>query len=461
MKENINYINNLFENIPDLTTRNIKINKYTTVYLFFLDSLCSQDKINDYILKCLVNKKIVKSITKLTYGSNYKEIKKNDIEYYLYEGFSILLIKDKIYVVETKANITRSISPSENESSMKGPKESFTENIQTNLGLIKRRIKSSSLKTRDYNIGRLSLNSLKILYIDNICKKELYEKVITIINNIDTDIVNDTESLIPYFTNKLFPTIITTERPDRCADSLANGKIVIIMDNSPNALILPAFLVDVINPYTDKYSNNININFTKIIRFICFFFTALIPAFYIAIINYNQETLPSSLIVNFASQRNIVPFPAIIECIIMLILCEILRESDLRFPNKYGSAASILGALVLGNAAVDAGLVSPIMIIITSFTYISSLIFAEIEISNALRYYRFFSLILSCLLGLYGFLISLLLLVINLCNTTFLDYPYTFPISPYDKAYFNETVLKQKNKKRSKLLSNNIIKEKI
>ena len=144
----------------------------------------------------------------------------------------------------------------------------------------------------------------------------------------------------------------------------------------------------------------------------------------------------------------------------MLVICEILRESDLRFPSKYGSAISILGALVLGDAAVSAGLVSPIMIIITAFTYISSLIFTEAELGNALRNYRFLFLVMSALFGLYGLFVTLLFFLVNLVDTSSLGYPYTFPAAPYDKNYFKEFLFKRRNNKRSPLLTDNLTKEK-
>ena len=192
---------------------------------------------------------------------------------------------------------------------------------------------------------------------------------------------------------------------------------------------------------------------------ICFICSIVVPAFYIAVINYNQEAIPTSLIINFASQRSKIPFPALVECIVMLIICEILRESDLRFPSKYGSAASLLGALVLGDAAVSAGLVSPIMIIICSFTYVSSLIFSDPEISNMMRYYRFFLIFLASFLGLYGLVLGVIFFFINLCDTKSIGYPYTFPLAPFDKPYFSEFILAKYNKYRSKKLSSNTVKE--
>ena len=265
--------------------------------------------------------------------------------------------------------------------------------------------------------------------------------------------INDTEDLTKYLScNSIIPTIIATERPDRASYALSMGKIVIICDDSPTALILPSFITDFINPYTDKYHKKKNIIITKIIRFICFFISLLIPSLYISIVNFNQETIPSSLLINFAIQRQNVPFPAIIECLIMLITCEILKESDLRSSSKYGAATSILGAIVLGNAAVSAGLISPIMLIIISFTYITSLIFSDLEFTNFLRTYRFIILIFSTFWGLYGMMMGLTILIINIAKTRSLTLPYSIPLSPFDKSFFNN--------KRSINLSLNTNKEK-
>ena len=461
MKDYIERLKNEFVDTPDLIIKEIKINSLHKIHVIFLETLCSQDKINEYILKRLTSQKSIKDIESEVPGSNLKKIDNYDLcENYLYNGFTLIFDKKNIYAIETKGDLTRSISTNETEPALKGPKNAFVENYQTNIGMIKRRIRSHNLKTKNLNIGRISNTQVGILYLDGIVKPKLVQRVYDRLKDVDIDLLSDVENLMGYLSDKShFPTVITTERPDRCAEALSEGKVVIICDESPFALILPAFFVDFINPFTDKYSKNLNINFTKLIRFFCFFLSATIPAFYIAIINYNQEAIPTSLVINFAIQREGVPFPAIIECLIMLVICEILRESDLRFPSKYGSAISILGALVLGDAAVNAGLVSPIMIIITAFTYISSLIFTEPEIGNALRNYRFLFLTMSALLGLYGLFVTLLFFLVNLIDTSSVGYPYMFPAAPYDKNYFKEFFVKSKNCKRSKMLSDNITKE--
>ena len=452
----------MFTENDDLVIRKVKINFFHTIYIVFFDTLVNQDKINEYILKKITNVNKLNNIENMVPGCNINKISFNKIEYFLYNGFTIIINQNKIYAVETKAFLDRSISVNEIEPSLKGPRNAFIENYQTNLGLIKRRIKTKNLKCKNLDIGRISKTKIGILYINGITKPQLVNNVYQKLKKIDIDIINDSENLKKYLSDSpKFPTIIATERPDRCAKALAEGKVVLLANDSPTALILPAFFIDFINPFSDNYIKSFNINVTKLLRFSSYILSMITPAFYIAIMGFNQEAIPSSLMINFSIQRNGIPFPTIIECFIMLGVCEILRESDLRFPTKYGSAISILGALVLGESAVSAGLITPIMIIVTSFTYISSLIFPEIEVTNSLRYYRFICLIGASFLGLYGLLITFLIFLTDLINTKSIGFPYMFPLLPFDKAYAKETVFKMNNNKRSKVLSNNHLKEKL
>lgn len=462
-----------FAKNTDFTVKKIKTKHFKTLYVIYLESVTGSDKVNDYILK------------QLTFINNLKDVKKNDlesiiagpntkiidnpdsIEYYLTNGFTIVLSAKEILAFETKADINRAVSIPEVQKSIYGPKDSFTENIQINLGLLKRRIKSSHLKSEDLDMGRLTNTKVEILYIDNIAEKDFVDKIKSKLEQVDIDGVIDSGNIAQILTEEektTFPTVISTERPDTVASALLEGKICIMVDTSPFALILPAFFADFINPIVDNYNRSANVNFLKILRFASFFLTMIVPGFYIALVNYNMETIPTSLLVNFASQSENVPFPAIIEAIIMIIVCEILRESDLRFPSSYGSAISILGALILGEAAVNAGIVSPIMIIVIAFTFITSLIFTELELINAIRYFRFIFLIAAALYGLYGVALAFIYFLIHIINTKSIDKPYFYPLSPFDFNYIKKTLLHSNfmnDTKRSKILSNkNLIKKK-
>lgn len=470
MNKIINRLQNEFNKSPDLVIKSITINIFKKIYITYLETVSSSDKVNDYILKNLILEKdnVTKgNIASFIAAPNTLEIKNADeCEFYLTNGFSLVIIDNKIFAVETKADINRAVSDSQVESSINGPKDAFTENIQINIGLIKRRIKSSTLKAENRTIGRKTLTNISVLYFEDIADKKLVDNILEKLDTIDIDGIVDSSSigfLLEEENKSVYPTYVQTERPDIVATSLLEGKIAIVVDTTPFVLIVPAFFIDFVNPVIDNYNKSKNVNFIKILRISAFLISMMAPAIYIAVMNYNQETIPTSLLLNFAIQRGGVPFPTIIETLIMLFVCEILRESDLRFPSSYGSAISILGAIVLGEASVSAGIASPITIIVIAITFISSLTFTTIEINNALRFFRCVFILLAGLFGLYGITLGLFYFLIYTTSTTSFNKPYFAPISPYNKEYFNNSVLKKSLKKdtrRSTLFTHtNIIKQ--
>ena len=448
-----------FSNSSDLKYK--KINKVKVVYL---ESVCSSNKINEYILKNLAMKKNYITLRDNISAPSVIYIEKYDlISFYLLNGFALVYDNKDVIVCEVKGCLDRGVMIPNSESSVNGPKDSFNENIILNFGLIKRRIKSNKLINKDYFIGRKTQTKVSLLYLNDVAKEELVKDIDEKINNLDIDGLIDIEVLSQMIVNdnNPLPTILKTERPDKVSAALLEGKVVLIADNSPYALIMPSFFTDFINPEGDKYVKAINVNFVKMLRLLCLILTITLPALYISIINYNPETIPLDLLLSFKSARSGVPFPSAFEAIFMLILCFILREADIRFPSSYGSSISIIGALILGEAAVSANVVSPIMIIIIGITFITGLVFNSGEMIDGLRYYRFLFLILSIVLGLYGFMIALFIFLLKLSSTESFNQPYLFPLSPFNKSYFFKTVLKRnKDNKRSEALSNNINKVK-
>jgi len=463
MNKYVEYINNEFNECNDLKYKKININ-FRTYHLFYLETVCSSDRINNFILKSVSNKFNILNFNKSIPTPNLTKVdKKDQINFYLYNGYTIIINSNNIYALETKGDLDRSISESTTEPVLYGPKDSFTENIIKNLGLIKRRLKTNHLKNKMNIIGRNTKTTTNILYIDNITDINLVNDIDKKLKNIDIDGILDAGVLKRILDNSKnpFPTIKATERPDLVVQSLLNGKVVILVDGSPYALILPSFLIEFFNPISDDYSKPINNNFLKILRIVCFICSIIIPSWYIAVTTYNQETVPLPLLINFTTQRSGVPFPAIVEAIVMIIICELLKESDLRFPNNYGSAISILGALILGEAAVNAGIVSPIMIIVVALTFISSLIFADKEISGAIRLWRFIFLLFSTFYGLYGICIGIIAFLINITNYKSNYLSYIFPLEPNDKNYLKEILLGTKTNKRSKYFTRNTTKSNI
>lgn len=458
------YINNTFKDTPDLVKRKIKYS-FSSVHIYYIETICSSEQVNNFILKNLTNPNSHRRFKDILAGPNFKEINLNRLEFYLYNGFTVLVYRNKIYAIETKASLDRSVTSPLVEQDLYGAKDALLENYQKNIGLIKRRLKSSHLKTKEYKLGRFTQTSTGVLYIDNITDMSLVKRIDALLNKIDTDSVIDVGELKQFLTmdkGNVFPPTKLTERPDVIVKALLDGKLVIVMDTSPFAIILPAVLADFINPISDKYLYQMNANNLKILRMICFFLTIFTPAFYIAIITYNQETIPASLLTNFITQNEGIPFPATIETFFMIFICEMLRESDIRFPSNFSSSISILGALILGDAAVSANIVSPIMIIITALTFISSMIFSNVELSGAIRIWRFIAMIIASFYGLYGVALAFIFFIVSLSSYSSFGLPYTFPVVPFSLPYLKETLYESDihdNKKRSPYLTKNIRKQ--
>lgn len=259
--------------------------------------------------------------------------------------------------------------------------------------------------------------------------------------------------------------MISSERPDLVSFYLLQGRIALVVENTPFVIIIPAFLNDFINNIEDYYQKDLNVVITKFIRYLAFIITIITPALYVALITFDQESIPTQLLLSFSTQREGVPFPAYIEAFIMIFAFEILREGDYRVPNTGGSTLSIVGALILGDAAVSAGIVSPIMIIVIAITTISGLMFTDISMANALRSWRIIFLIFSSIAGLVGVGVACVLLISKLASTTSATKPYTYPIAPFNFDTISKNIIKRtnisKDMKREKILTNNLTKYKI
>ena len=429
-----------------------------SVYFFYNEVLCDTRSIDNIILYrlLLLNKRELNNLDNHIPSCNTLIINKKDVLDYLNNGFLIIFYK-KIYAFELKSNLDRGVNTIESELTLSGPKDSFSEYYNTNLGLIRRRIKSTKLKVDSCLIGRYSKTKVGILYINGICKKNLPIHIKKSLNKIDIDGIIDSSYLKYALENKhnLFPTIIMSERPDKCSMALLEGKVVIIVDTSPYALILPSLFLDFFHTPDDYFQKAFNASFIRIIRVLAFLIAVFTPAIYISITTRNYNIVPLSLLLMLKAGRSFVPFPAYIEALFMIICFEILKESDLRMSTTSGSAISILGGLILGDAAVAAGIVSPIMIIVIAISSISGLIFTSLELVNTLRAYKIFFLILGTIFGIYGVILGVLMMIYTIINTEIFGYSYI----SFDKNVLDDSIIKIDNniKHRNKKLSNNTV----
>lgn len=448
---------------PDLKIRELK-SKKTDINVIYFETLCDSSSINDFILKP-INENIINSIDdvkdKLPSG-NLNEID-NDNKLYdaLYSGFTIVEVDNKFLSFETKRGLDGGIKEASNEKVIKGPKDAFTENYEANLGLVRKRIRSKNLKILEHTIGTSSKTKVSLIYVDNIAKKELVDKIEKKLKTMSMDYVANSNYIFDNLNtdNPMLPTNLMTERPDLVSFHLMEGRCAIIVENTPQAVILPVFFNDFIKTIDDYYQNSKNVSVTRIIRVIAFIVAIFTPAFYIALTTFNQETLPTSVLINFSIQRGGVPFPSIVEAFIMWLTFEILREADTRIPFVMGSSMSIVGALVLGQAAVEAGMITPIMIIIIAISSVASLLFNDNDMVNAIRVWKLLLLLLSAFTGLYGILIGTLLFIIKLCSMESYGFDYTFPNAPLNmKEQKDNFIITKKFKlnKRNSLLTDNV-----
>ena len=427
------------------------------IYLIYNDELCDKNSINNFVLNriCALSKKQLQDLKKNLPICNLEEISMKQSFFYLDNGY-VLIITNKIYACEVKKKLDRGVSVCQSELSLMGPKDCFTESFIINLGLIKKRIKKGLL-LKDYYIGRFTNTRVSIIYIDNIVKSDLINHIEKCLYKIDIDGIIDSSYLKSSLENNssLFPTIMLTERPDKACMALLEGKAVIIVDTSPYVLILPSLFLDYFHTTDDYFQKPFNASFIRFVRFFAFFIAIFTPGIYLSVTTRDYDLIPLPLLLMLKAGRSYVPFPAPIEALFMILCFEILKESDIRMSTTSGSAISILGGLILGDAAVAAGIVSPIMIIVIAISSIAGLIFPSIELGNALRTYKILILILSSFFGIRGVILGALFLLYNLWFTNIFGYSY-FSI---DKNELNDSIVKinSKIRKRNSFLSDNII----
>lgn len=428
----------------------------TKICLVYNETISSSDKIDNFILKNLtflidyeIKDKPSNFLINYIPSDNINVINSFDQIYdFLHNGFLIILIdgERKSLAIEVKRNLNRSITESQVEKSINGPKDAFVEDYITNIGLIRKRIKSNDLVIKEKIIGSKTKTKVAIMYMDSLVEEELICNVKEKIEEIKTDSVLDVSYIRNFIAdnNYSFPMTGMSEKPSTVAMNLLEGKVIILADNSPFSLIIPTFFVDFFHSPEDYYQKTKNITITRIIRLIAFLVSILTPAFYIAVTTYNHETLPSRLLINLTAQRAGVPFPAFVEAILMIITFEILRESDVRLPSQMGSAISILGGIILGDAAVAAGIVSPIMVIVIALTAISSLIFSHLDVINSIRIWRIIFMVFASFFGLIGIYMCGYLFVTILASYKSFGKPYLYPLAPVNFKVLKDSFIKVK-----------------
>jgi hypothetical protein len=360
---------------------------------------------------------------------------------------AILLVDglDMVFDLGVKSWEHRGVGESTNENAVRGPHEAFNEVMKTSLALIRRRVKDPMLRVKMMQLGERSITDVAVLYIEGIANPILVDEVQRRLSMIGTEAIIDSsyiEQFIQDTPYSPFPQIQWTERPDRATAGLLEGRIIIVADGSPNALIAPATLPNFLPAPEDYYERWMLSTFIRFVRTFSIFNSVLLPALYIAIINYHQELIPTTLALTIAGSRAGVPFSALLEALIMEFTFELLREAGLRLPSALGSTIGIVGGIIIGQAAVSAGLVSPIMVVIVALTAIGSFAIPSYNMGATLRFLRFPLLLSAGVFGLFGVMAGVILILLHLVSLKSFGVPYLSPLAPTTLSSLSDTIIR-------------------
>lgn len=488
LNKNIETLKTIFKDCDDITYRFIEIGappKIQVCFVFY-DGLIDKHLISEYAIQLLLS-------TSENEGFNLTKFRSNLLDTIAKEAIAIpgveeednvdkivdailsgetILLADKAsksLILSSRGWPTRGVGEPETETVVRGPRDGFAETLKINTTLIRRRIRDPKLKIKNTQVGRRSKTDVAVMYIEDIVNEGLLKEVHRRLDNVDIDGILDS-SMLEYLIedNYLspFPQIENTERPDTVASSLYEGRVAILVDNTPFALIVPATIGTLSQSAEDYYSRWTIASVIRIIRLIAGFLAILAPALYIAITSFHPGLIPTKLTYFVAASRINVPFPAVIEAFLMEITIELLRESGTRISGPIGTTIGIVGGLIIGQAAVEAGIVSPLMIIIVAITTISAFALPSYEFSSGLRFCRFILMILASILGLYGIMLGIVVLSTHVVRLNSFGIPFTSPYSglgleegdlkdtlikaPIQKFQLRPTFTFPKNKRRMK-----------
>lgn len=409
--------------------------------LFYIPSLTDAKLIDEEIIKPLImmNQLIEDIPSAVSVSAIQEEKDMNKALKELNTGDTLLLVERQAncYIIRTAMAAGRSVEKPQNETTLFGPKEAFVEKADVNISLIRKKIRSQDFTVEKMTIGERSNNQVYIIYNKGIASSEVLSEVKNRIGAISKDAVQNVSLLVQHIEDRkisLFPTVLQTERPDRAASFIEDGYVIVVMNNAPFALITPATFWSFYHSADDHYLRFIYGNFTRFLRLIAMFITLFTPALYIAITNYHIEMIPPDLLLSIAGAREMVPLPAILELLLLELAFELIREAGIRVPTPIGPTIGIVGALILGQAAVEANVVSPIVVIVVALTGLSSYAISDLNFNYAMRIARFGFLIVAGIFGLFGIVSCFIASIAYLSSIKSFGVPYLAPFTPQYKS---------------------------
>ncbi|MDP4159435.1 MAG: spore germination protein [Bacillota bacterium] len=458
--ENLITFQGIYSNCADFDYRELIIGQdQIPVLLLFIDGITDEQTINQNVLKSLMNIQCSKLDVS---GSNSIEMIKNvfmeigsikeistigEVSEAILTGNVGLLLEGttKALKIGTKGSEGRIVTEPVTEGVVRGPREGFTESLRTNTALLRRKIKTPSLKMEKFVLGSCTMTEVNIAYLEGTVNPKVVAEVKKRISRINVDSVLESsyiEELIEDNSFSLFPQIEHSERPDKIASGILQGQVAIFTDGTPFVLLVPTMVFQFLQSSEDYYDRFIYASSIRLVRFIFLNFALLLPGLYIAITTFHQELIPTPLLVSITAAREGVPFPTFVEVLIMEVTFEALREAGIRLPKSIGQAVSIVGGLVIGDAAVQASIVSSVTVIVVALTGISSFCLPSYSFGLGIRVLRFSMIFLGSTLGLFGILLGLLVMQAHLVSLRSFGVPYFAPIAPFNLKDAKDLVMR-------------------
>jgi hypothetical protein len=441
LQQNVELIIKALGNQNQIIVRNICIGHVNPIEasLIYLNGLVQKESIENNVLRPLmlnINEELkIEGICEylikryIFISSSWTENKLENIIEKIKRGKSALIIEGsaEVILLDTSGGEYRSISEPQNETVITGNKESFVENIETNLMIIKRMLKDTNLVVENFIVGRRSQTDVSILYIKDIADPDIVNNLRSKINTVDVDIITANRELCQYiedYTFSLFPQFRETEKPDIVTNNLSEGRIAIVTSGTPTVMILPCTFLDFFQTTEDYSERTIVSSFTRLLRYLAIFIVITAPSMYLTLIKFNAELIPIKFITPIIQSRIGIALTPFLEVLCMEIIVEFLREGGLRLPSKIGQTLSVVGGIIIGNTAVESRMVSPTTLFIIGITVVCAFSIPNYEMSLTIRFIRFPMLILSNFLGIFGIGIGWFFIITNLCALDSFGVPY-------------------------------------
>lgn len=460
--KNLDVLKALLKQSSDIIFREFRIGeKKVKAFLICVDGLVDKALINNNIIEpitletrkldgnALTKKSVYESLLNyfITTADIKEEEKIGDIIDSLLDGDTPLIVDGvrKSIIISTKGWEQRSVAESTTEAVVRGPKEAFVETLRVNTSMLRRRIKNPNFIIESLKVGKYTKTNVAIAYIKDVAKDEVVEEVKNRLNKIDIDGIVDSgylEEMIEDNPFSPFPQIEHSERPDKIAAELLEGRVAIISDGSPEVLVVPTIFVQFFQSAEDYYERYYISTLFRILRLATMLMSLTLPSIYVAAVTCHQEMIPSPLAISIAAQREGVPFTTLMEAFLMEFFFEILREAGIRLPMQVGQAVSIVGALVIGQAAVQAGLVSAATVIVVALTGIASFSIPAFNIAITFRLLRFAMLVVGGTLGFFGIIMALMMILAHMASLESFGVPYLSPLAPSNSRELNDVFIR-------------------